>query len=552
MIGEYYSIVYSTQTRQVNENRLVTPQGGEVILDQLLLEIWKKAMGCSLEELSAALPGAIIRRLGHDPSASKLDVVLAVACLAEAGLLSRNLPEEITPIREQQATSRQPRTEKSLVSVIIVSYNSKEWLTECLDSLQKQSYRPLEILIVDNASTDGSADWLKSAVSGLAVGKQVSIPDFVRQAIYLESPVSLATAINLGIRKARGDFYFILNPDTRLDAQSVAVLVEALQEPTDEFCLPDEVGPPQSPVAAAAAKLKLMWTPGFLNGLGNFVGAISWGIDIGLGHLDLGQFDHWKALPSACFAAAMIPASAWKAIGPLDENLPMYYEDSEWCYRARLLGWQIAAVPQAVVYHALGGRTSNVQNQDRNPAKQQRVVYGRLHFITRLLGTGSWLRFWASYFAEDFARWTLALLKRQAGLRRSICAGWRQFLKAYPRLRQENRYIRKSRAISDRQLLKRQVSADRNIPIPPPLVHQGIPLLTWEIVRSIYGPYLMGAVESSRPVLPELAWARSHFSPEELQVRKPGLLRRAVMIYHLEGKHTLIERIAKGIQHALR
>ncbi len=553
--GECNSFAYSTEARQVSESRLVTPQGGEVIVDQLLLEIWQNARGRSLAELCTAYPAGVIRRLGHDPTASDLDLLLSLACLSEAGLLSRSLPEGTLPSYDQRAASHPLPTARRLVSIVIVSYNSQEWLPACLDSLQNQSYRPLEVIVVDNGSTDGSGDWLKHQVtaartnpderSPITVERTLSVEPTLSvkrtlsvRAICLDSAVSLAAAINLGVRQARGDFYFILNPDTRLDAQSVAALVEALEEP----------GRP--PTAAAAARLKLMWTPGFLNGLGNYVGAISWGIDIGLGHLDLGQFDRWRYLPSACFAAAMIPASAWKAVGPLDENLPMYYEDSEWCYRARLLGWQIAAVPQSVVYHALGGR--NPAKQDHNPAKQQRVVYGRLHFCTRLLGMASWLRFMAGYLAEDFTRWTLAVLRRQADLRHSICEAWRRYLKAYPRLRQENRSLRKSRSISDRQLLRRQVTADQPLAIPPPLVRQGIPLLTWEIVRSIYSPYLVSADHPTGQALPEIAWARSHFDPEQLQRRKPGLLGRARMIYHLEGGGALLERIAKTVQHALR
>ena len=545
--------------------RLVTPQGGEVIVDRLIQEIWEYAGGRSLEEIYQA---NIARQ--YDPAASELDIALALACLAEAGLLSRNNSDregdEIT--RETPEASNSARSEE-LVSTVIVSYNSQEWLPACLDSLQKQSYRPLEVIVVDNGSMDGSADWLKEAVKpGNATfarlgrtdeGRDVPERTVYLRAIYQDEPTSLSVAINHGIRQARGKFYFLLNPDTRLEAQAIAALVSALQEP--------EV---QAPNAAAAAKLKLMWTPGFLNGLGNTVGAISWGMDIGLGHLDLGQFDDWRAVPSACFAAAMIPAAAWTAIGPLDENLPMYYEDSEWCYRARLLGWQIAAAPQAVVYHALGGRISNGQkpgngrSSSANPAKQQRVVYGRLHFITRLLGPASWLRFMAGYFVEDFVRWSLAALKRQANLRKSICDAWRQYIRAFSQLRQENRQLREKRKQSDRQFLKQQVMTKTPMAIPRPLVRQGVPQLTWELVRSYYGPILIRQIQAGKTdhllltdkvltdEVRELQWARSHLPPELLQAHKPGLMQRARIIYHLEGRGALVERIAKTIQHALR
>ncbi len=557
-----------------------------MIVDRLIQEIWEYADGHSLEEICRA-------NFVRDPNASELDIALALACLSEAGLLLRDhVDREGDEMTQEAPETSNPARHGELVSTVIVSYNSQEWLPACLDSLQKQSYCPLEIIIVDNGSTDGSADWLKEAVQpGNATFASLGRTDEGRdvpertidvrrtigvRTIYQDKPTSLAVAINHGVRQARGKFYFLLNPDTRLEPQAVAALVSALQTDAGGQALYGRTPYGRMPTAAAAAKLKLMWTPGFLNGLGNTVGAISWGMDIGLGHLDLGQFEDWRVVPSACFAAAMIPAEAWTAIGPLDENLPMYYEDSEWCYRARLLGWQIAAAPQAVVYHALGKRTTAEQKSANgrsfapvrtgslSATKQQRVVYGRLHFITRLLGPASWLSFMAGYFVEDFVRWSLSVVKRQADLRKSICAAWRQYVRAFSRLRQENQRLREKRKQSDRQLLKRQVMAETPRAIPPPLARQGVPLLTWELVRSYYGPFLTSLIQDSEPgrllltdkvltdnVL-ELEWARSHLPPEQFRVRKPGLLERARLIYHLEGRHALFNWVTKAIQHALR
>ncbi len=93
-----------------------------------------------------------------------------------------------------------------------------------------------------------------------------------------------------------GSTILLLNPDVQVEPDAVAHLVH--KAASNPRC------------AAVAAKLRMLWTPAFLNGLGNQVGAISWGTDIGLGHLDLGQFAGWDEIPSACFAAALIPSRA--------------------------------------------------------------------------------------------------------------------------------------------------------------------------------------------------------------------------------------------------
>ena len=188
--------------------------------------------------------------------------------MAEAGLLERSGVKSI------------PQTTNSLqgdlVSVIIVSYNSRRWLKDCLSSIANQSYGPIETIIVDNASQDGSAEWIQDHAHDAIL-------------IALKQTVPLAKALNIGIQQAAGRYLVLLNPDVDLDREAVYQLIRVTQE--NPSC------------AAVAAKLQLLWAPSFLNGLGNQVGAFSWGTDIGLGHLDLGQFDHWKEDPFSLFCS---------------------------------------------------------------------------------------------------------------------------------------------------------------------------------------------------------------------------------------------------------
>ena len=102
----------------------------------------------------------------------------------------------------------------------------------------------------------------------------------------------MAGAVNRGVENAAGRYFLLLNPDVELEPNVIALMVNAVQD--NPFC------------AAVTAKLKFLWAPAFLNGIGNFVGGFSWGTDIALGHLDMGQFDGVRQVPSACFAGTLI------------------------------------------------------------------------------------------------------------------------------------------------------------------------------------------------------------------------------------------------------
>jgi glycosyltransferase involved in cell wall biosynthesis len=260
-----------------------------------------------------------------------------------------------------------------------------------------------------------------------------------------------------------------LNPDVRLEPDTVAQLMAvALQHER----------------AIVVGKLKLLWAPAFLNGLGNSVGAFHWGTDTALGHLDLGQFDDWREVPSACFAAALISRSVWEFVGPMDEGFPMYYEDSEWSYRARLLGLRIYLASKAVVYHALSGKMSPRGETNLSPRKLHFVAYGRLRFAVKILGT-SLIKFLFNYFLEDFLGILLAVIRLNRPVLAAYLGAWGDFWSDLPDLRAARRVIQSHREISDAELFRLQKQ------LPAPLVWHGLPELTWDIINNHYLPILL-------------------------------------------------------------
>lgn len=491
---------------------LTTAQQGRVAVDPAVLSVWRGADGHSLAELTAAWKETAQPKIGLSDSVTVLRA--ALACLAEAGLLEREPArventDPLVNLNQAGTADLAP-----CVSVILVGYNSRTWLETCLPSLSRQGYTPLEIILVDNGSTDDTLDWLAQRY-----------PE-VRTCVLPDS-ISLAGAINCGVDCARGDYFLILNPDVVVEKTAIAEMLAVYQ--SDPAC------------AAVAAKLRFSWAPAFFNGLGNRVGAFSWGMDNALGHLDLGQYDGWRELPSVCFAATLISRSAWQSVGRLDEKFPMYYEDSEWSYRARILGWKLLAAPQAVVYHAFSGRIPGGESSQMQTRKLRRVVYGRLRFAYKLLGSAFWLRFWIGYGAEDMANLLLSLLRRNPSAFKAILSGWMDFCAAAGSLRLERSALQARRQIGDRQLFDLQRT------LPGAYIWHGLPELTWDLIRNEYLPLLASGM--THPV-PEFLCLEDDLPPSTLPPAATGL-ERLQGIWRVQGLRMALFRIWRYTQQRL-
>jgi len=419
-----------------------TPQDGRIAGDAALVALWQA-------------PDAA--------DAGDVTIRAALTCLAEAGLLTREGAADEAPARPAVAQTG------PLVSVVLVTYDSEAWINECLASLRRQTYGPVEVIVVDN----GSPSDPKAAV-------QRAHPD----ALYLRQPPgrSFASALNAGAAVAQGDALFFVNPDVALEPDAVAHLVAGL------------TAAPR--VGAVAAKLRFHWAPAFLNGLGNRVEDHSWGSDNAIGHLDLGQFDDRPTVPSACFAAALISREAWRDVGPVDEGFPMYYEDVAWCYRARRLGWTIAAAPHAIVYHAFGSRLATGDEAGLSPRKLANVVYGRLRFTSTVLEGATRRRFRRAYLREDLGNYRHY---RRAGETASASAYRRAWVRA---LRDTPAWWRASRQLTARSSASAETLMRDDAAWPRGLVWNGVPELTMPIVRSVYLPLLQAGVSRSMPEWP--------------------------------------------------
>jgi hypothetical protein len=193
----------------------------------------------------------------------------------------------------------------------------------------------------------------------------------------------------------------------------------------------------------------------------------------------------------------------------------------------------VRAAPDALVYHAFSGRTPTGDESGLAATKLRRVVYGRLRFITRLLGDAWLRRFQRRYRLEDLAGRLLAATRRRPQLTHAYRQAWQDYRDHLPALRDERAALQVRRACSDTQLFEPQRA------IPPALIWRGLPLLTRDIILQHYAPWLTGP-------------GRERFPEIDAALKAPRSRRshlwRAIEISRDEGPAALLHRIGRAIQ----
>lgn len=213
----------------------------------------------------------------------------------------------------------------NLAYVVVLNWNGKDFIRECLKSVLHQTYPQSRLLVVDNRSTDGSREIIEDEFPEV---KLVSLPENFH----------FARGTNAGIREALKDpectHILTLNNDTRVDPEWVAELVRAATD-----------------AGMVASKLLMMDHPQMINSTGLTVAPDGSALDRGWNQVDHGQFDRFDDVFGPTAGAALYRRDMIDRVGLLDEEFVAYYEDVDLAWRARLAGWQARYAPRAVVYH---------------------------------------------------------------------------------------------------------------------------------------------------------------------------------------------------------
>lgn len=233
-----------------------------------------------------------------------------------------------------------------LVSIVIVNFNGKRYLKSCFDSLYQGTYKNIEIIFVDNGSTDGSVEFVKENYKNIRIVKN-------------KKNLGLSTASNKGAKVARGKYLFFYNNDTIANKNLIANLIKAMEEdPTIGIC-------GSSTYTYDGRHLINAGVP-----------------------CDIFGYPYGRGEPFYVDAGIFIKRNVFYKIGAFDEKMFLYGEDRDICWRSWLYGYKVVVVKDAIFYHDSACITKDLRGYHTNIHKRFWGEFNSLRSILKNYSLG--------------------------------------------------------------------------------------------------------------------------------------------------------------------
>ena len=272
------------------------------------------------------------------------------------------------------------------LSIIIPSFNTKKLLRQCLRSLgsrlQSQNSK-LEIIVVDNASGDGSAEMVRELQSA---SRRTKTPKLQIKLIENSKNLGFAKAVNQGIRKSKGEYILLLNSDIIVKPGSLKAMVNF----AESYPLTGVVGgrllDPSGSIQASVYHF-----PTFLRAMREF-----WLGQEGIYQKYVPKGNEPVVVDAATGAAMLIPKKIIKEVGLLDERYFMYFEDLDYCRRVKKAGYKTYYLPAAKFTHHHGASGKKISGLTHQWLVQSSKLYNGLlkyYLLTLIIWLGQkWQR----------------------------------------------------------------------------------------------------------------------------------------------------------------
>ncbi|NWG04154.1 MAG: glycosyltransferase family 2 protein [Syntrophaceae bacterium] len=294
------------------------------------------------------------------------------------------------------------------LSIIIVNWNTKEYLFLCLESIfKKESGKSQEVIVIDNGSQDGS---------GIEIKQKFPFIHLIEN----KKNLGFAKAANQGLRKASGHYLLLLNPDTEIKNGAIGRLVAFLNSHPEVGVAGGQLlnsdGSRQNSIASYPSLATELLNKNLLRWLfpERFPGKER-------------KYAEPIEVDSVIGACLMVRREVLNQVGLLDEDYFLFLEETDWCYRMKKSGWKIYHVPQAEVIHFQGKSAEREIARAKVEYYRSRYLFFKKHrgfFQWVLLAIGLNIKLWVEFVSMSVAcLLTLFTIKR-----------WRRKLSVYATL----------------------------------------------------------------------------------------------------------------------
>ncbi|MCK5475596.1 MAG: glycosyltransferase family 2 protein [Candidatus Pacebacteria bacterium] len=331
--------------------------------------------------------------------------------------------------------------EQSKVSIIIVNWNGKHLLKECLSSVEKQDYDNFNIIFVDNGSKDKSVEFVRENFLDVNI-------------IELKENTGFAKGNNIGMHKAFDDleveYIAILNTDAMVESQWLSEMMTLIDND-------DKVG-------SVAPKIKKYYKRNIIDSIGNAIHLDGGGVSNHINKVDNGQYNSIKEVfgPSGCAALYSREMLEDIQMGDdfFDDDFFAYFEDIDLNWRARLRGWKSLFASNAVVYHKHSesvGLYSPFKAFYTNRNRYFVIIKNYSLFLFPKAILYLFLGYFYSVFSIAGNKGPSARLLERSGffeVVKIVIRGWIDIIKYLPAMFKKRSYIMKNKKISNKEVKK--------------------------------------------------------------------------------------------------